>query len=409
MTRTTFLFAALLGLVPATPYAFETNGRKWADMPVQYWVNPSNAPDFGEGVSMVDLVMEATGNWESVGCSHASFEFMGTTTAEWAPDGMNTLYFVSEDWPFRDMAAGATTWLPTEPGEPMEVDLSLNAADFQWVPGGGDALQTDTLDPVSVITHELGHWLGLAHSTDGFATMFQASLPLAMQASLAGDDKAGLCSLYPNGLPECESDEECPQGQLCQVVEGFTVCAEQRDPIGAFCSKDVLNCEGLCIISFYECTTICAFTSLAYDEGYCAPLCVDGECPDGWTCTDVPDHGIEVCFLDPPQSEAGPEFQPEPVPDSAPESLPEPLPESVWDAVDAGEEIPLDLDVVSEGFEGPGKGSGGCHLDARGAFPESILLLLILGVFLRAQRVSRRTSSLLSANRSTSSRRSAAS
>ena len=65
--------------------------------------------------------------------------------------------------------------------------------------------------------------------------------------------------------------------------------------------------------------------------------------------------------------------------------------------------------VAGAGFEGPGKGSGGCHLDARGAFPESILLLLILGVFLRAQRVSRRTRSFTHSNRSISSRRSPAS
>lgn len=401
MTRMDVLLVALVLTIPSSTRAFETNGKKWAAMPVQYWVNPANAPDFGEGVTLVDLVAEAAGNWEDVGCSHASFEFMGTTTAQWAPDGMNTLYFVNEDWPFRDMAAGATTWLPTQPGEPMEVDLTLNAADFQWVPGGGNALESDILDPVSVITHELGHWLGLAHSADVFATMFQASLPLAMQATLAGDDKAGLCSLYPNGSSECETDGECKQGELCQDVEGFRVCAEQRDPIGSFCSKDVLNCEGLCMISFYECSTICAFTSLAYDEGYCAPLCVDGACPDGWLCTDVPEHGIQVCFLEPPETETGPELQPDPAVPSEPAT--EPWPEPMEETAESWQDLPLVDGGVGDGAQNPGESGdgvdgGGCRLGGRGGLPATALLLLITGFGLRVQRVSRRIRSLASSN-----------
>lgn len=382
----TVSITVLVLLLSSSSQAYETNGRRWASMPVPVWVNPSKAPDMGEGFAVMDAVLQATGTWAAVGCSYAEFEIVGTTTAEWAPDGQNTLYFIDHDWPFVEMAAGATTWLPTLPEEPMEVDLALNAEDFQWIPGGGDALQADIVDPASVITHELGHWLGLAHSADQFATMYQAYLPMGAQATLAGDDKAGLCSLYPNETDECQTDKECPEGQLCEVVEGFQVCAEQRDPIGSFCSKDLMNCEGLCVISFYECTTICAFLTLSYDEGYCAPLCDEGECPAGWTCTPLPDYGIEVCFLG--------ETDPEPGPEAAEtaadlESLPDihPIIEQVFEpGMEVLPDIPpvTDGEVVQNDAGGPdviaANGGGGCSPGPPVVSPGFLVLLMILGI-----------------------------
>ena len=298
-------------LLLATPaLAFETNGRHWPSMPIPYRINLTGAPDFGGGATAEEVVATATAAWEAVPCSEATFSYEGPTDATWAKDGQSTIFWVTDKWMFDKGAAGATLWIPTPEGEPMEVDLALNAVDFKWVIGGGDALTTDIVDPSSVITHELGHWLGLAHSPHQFATMYQAMLPNGAQLSLSADDKWGVCSLYPTGEDECGADADCPDGQLCETLDGVSVCAEQQDPMGAFCGKHHINCKDQCLISFYECSSICVFTSTDYEEGYCAPLCSGGTgCDDGWTCTEIAQYDIEVCLLDPekppPDADAG--------------------------------------------------------------------------------------------------------
>jgi hypothetical protein len=394
-------------LAAATPaHAYEYNGRKWPAMPIGYWVNPAGQPALAGGLTTESLLAHATAAWSSVGCADVAFQLEGTTDATWANDGQNTIFWVASDWMFQENAAGATLWIPTQPGEPMEVDLALNAADLKWVIGGGDALQSDVVDPVSVITHELGHWLGFAHATDQFATMYQALLPAGAQATLAADDKAGLCGLYPAAapVPECATDEDCRPGETCAIVEGFTICAEQRDPVGAHCDKSYLNCDGLCVISFYECSTICAFTTLAYDDGYCAPLCGTdlGPCPDGWACTAVPSYGIEVCLID--------DTPPEPTPEEAldatgevageappDEALDEPLSETPPEAIEdepvatpdngePGADLADSQDVAADAPYPPDSADGepatasasGCSVTPRASSLATLLFALVL-------------------------------
>jgi MYXO-CTERM domain-containing protein len=57
-------------------------------------------------------------------------------------------------------------------------------------------------DLQNTATHEAGHFLGLSHSPEPDATMY-ASAPIGETAkrTLADDDVAGLCELYPAGGP----------------------------------------------------------------------------------------------------------------------------------------------------------------------------------------------------------------
>jgi len=58
------------------------------------------------------------------------------------------------------------------------------------------------VDLENVMTHELGHYLGLAHSTVLDATMFaSAEAGETIKRDLDPDDIEGLCTIYPAGSP----------------------------------------------------------------------------------------------------------------------------------------------------------------------------------------------------------------
>ncbi|MBM4371216.1 MAG: matrixin family metalloprotease, partial [Deltaproteobacteria bacterium] len=263
----------VLGLAAAPAAGFETNGRHWDTMPVTYWINPAECPALADGSTIVEILERATQAWEDVPCADVQFQLLGTTDKTWDNDGQNTIYCVSDPaaWQFGVGAAGATLWLPKPEGETPEVDLALNAADLEWRDGGGDALETGVMDPQAMITHELGHWLGLAHTPDPYGTMYYGLLPNGIQKTLAGDDRAGLCTLYPSGVTECATDEDCGEDRRCTVIQGVPVCDEVHDGPGAPCDKAYIDCEGMCWVSLYECSQLCWFTDPMATEGYCAP------------------------------------------------------------------------------------------------------------------------------------------
>ncbi len=285
--------------------AFETNGRHWESMPIPYYINPSNCPVLDSGESIYDIIQAAWKNWSDVPCALVDASFMGYTDATWESDGKNTIFCVDHDWSYTPKAAGATLWIPTEPGQPNEVDLALNAADFTWRMGGADATITDVIDPVAVVTHELGHWLGLGHSADPFATMYYAYLPNGIGSTLAADDEAGICTLYPSGAVMCNTQDDCDDGYSCIEIEQVPVCQQPHDGPGAPCSKDYINCDGMCWVSFFECSQLCFFTKIDYSDGYCAPLCNDSECPDGFICQYFSQADVNICVTGQSEQDAG--------------------------------------------------------------------------------------------------------
>jgi hypothetical protein len=65
-------------------------------------------------------------------------------------------------------------------------------------------------DLQSVVTHEAGHFFGLAHSKQAGATMLSTYDPL--MRSLSADDVAGICTVYPPDRPTGACDPTPRQG-----------------------------------------------------------------------------------------------------------------------------------------------------------------------------------------------------
>ena len=120
----------------------------------------------------------------------------------------NAIAFRNDIWPYRkegdtpdqvSSTLGLTTVTYNENGEIMDADMELNTIDTQV---SVDVIGPNDYDLASIITHEAGHFLGIAHSNDATATMFaEYQRGETRKQFLKLDDIRAICDAYqPGGL-----------------------------------------------------------------------------------------------------------------------------------------------------------------------------------------------------------------
>jgi MYXO-CTERM domain-containing protein len=88
-----------------------------------------------------------------------------------------------------------TVTFDADTGELYDADIQINSKNPLAT---GDTVPPDGYDLQSILTHEAGHFLGLAHSPIPTATMFASyTLGSASKRILSDDDMAGICTIYP--------------------------------------------------------------------------------------------------------------------------------------------------------------------------------------------------------------------
>jgi Matrixin len=123
----------------------------------------------------------------------------------------NVVIFRDELWPYKKdegvdpdkpspTIALTTVTFDTHTGEIFDADMELNTADHNIKPYDG-VVDPDGYDLQAVLTHEVGHMFGLAHSPSPSAVMFASDEGHDIRKrNISLEDVAGICAIYaPNG------------------------------------------------------------------------------------------------------------------------------------------------------------------------------------------------------------------
>lgn len=214
---------------PCLSYAIDARGSQWmqyrdveaaVDLAFEAWENVDCAEATTPRTGPPNLVFQAL---EPSTCRRAEFRCTGNVNTVAFLDPWEDVCAEEGENPSYPPAAFAVTvvWHNTETGEILDADLLVNDQQSGRFSAGGpyaDCPETgcegNDADLRSIVTHEVGHFIGIGHSNIEEATMFaSAERAEVSKRTLAQDDIDAVCDIYPPG----NLDQTCnatPRGGL---------------------------------------------------------------------------------------------------------------------------------------------------------------------------------------------------
>ncbi|MEE2903399.1 MAG: matrixin family metalloprotease [Myxococcota bacterium] len=226
MKPNTFMIAslccALFLTAPTTADSFECTRTKNYDFVSLRWeqaapiklavrANPNRRTDI---VLLENAIAASLNSWSEPSCSSLDFEYIGEVSADRPLSEVSQVISISEDWQADDSVVGLTTMTYTDKtGLIRYGKIELNEVDFVFIDALPDGACTFSrqYDLQSVLTHEIGHLIGLAHLSVEDALLREelgedpATMSRAVDSctidfrTLEADDLEAACYVYPAG------------------------------------------------------------------------------------------------------------------------------------------------------------------------------------------------------------------
>ncbi len=168
-------------------------------------------------------------SWSDLGCDTGTatitFSELAQVTcrkSEYNPSGQNAniIYFEDNKWNYTsedNTLAKTTVTFDDTTGEILDADIAVNHA-YNDITISDDVVKYDL---ESILTHEVGHFIGLDHSDDPTATMFAAYDPGTIDLrTLEADDVAAVCDAYPpERVAKCSTTPRGGLGDECRAQQ----------------------------------------------------------------------------------------------------------------------------------------------------------------------------------------------
>lgn len=189
---------------------------RWASGPaLQLALNTSNTSGLSDAQAR-DALVRGLQRWQEAAGGRVAFDvWHGTDRAIYEPNsaynGLSSVYFASAAGganPGSNILGVTEVWYDSSTGQILEVDTMLNDQQYQFTTdprdttgygsaNGPNTGQKPRVFIENVVTHELGHSIGLSHSSAMQSSMLYVEAP--EQARLGCDDRTAVRALYPAG------------------------------------------------------------------------------------------------------------------------------------------------------------------------------------------------------------------
>ena len=208
------------------------NPLHWASSCLSYSVQIDGSPRSKLDADQIPpLVEQAFNAWKSARCpggGSPSFEVRfqgyvscnrGEAVCSEREKNANVVMFQDNGWLYGEGRMGVTT--PTggsQSGLVIDADVEINSQDFSFASDPSGMMSSSLF---YVLTHELGHFLGIAHSRAPGSVMTESYQSFAFSPNLISpDDAAAVCAAYPPG-PKLNCDSRAtPTFDACQIPLG---------------------------------------------------------------------------------------------------------------------------------------------------------------------------------------------
>lgn len=216
-----------------------TTGAKlfWPTSCLSYATNRLGSQDLdpADTRAVIRLAFQA---WTDVKCADGTIAKMAFIERDPVPckkseynktaPNVNVILFQDNDWKYRGIdgtLAKTSVTYNDDTGEIYDADIEVNAANNTVTIDDEDI----EYDLQAIMTHEVGHFIGIAHSPLSSAVMYASYSPGSVsQRKLAEDDIAAVCGIYPaDSTAACNAEPKNGYSERCDGEEPGGLCSTQ--------------------------------------------------------------------------------------------------------------------------------------------------------------------------------------